>query len=99
MAFVSFVLNRTLDLEQEREYENNFYEHVKETWIKNKTKENLDWVSQRMHRLNRVDQRITLKNQLNLPKHLLDLIEYIEEIDKKWQFTEIQNLKELNDTW
>ena len=99
MAFVSFVLNRTLDLEEERKYENDFYEQVKETWIKTKTKENLDWVSQRMHRLNRVDQRVTLKNHLNPPKHLLDLIDYLEEVDKKWQFTETQNLKDLNDTW
>ncbi len=63
-----------MNLAEERNLENDFYEKVKEVWINDKTKKNMEWLAVRIDRINVVDQRITIEAQIKLSEEVARLV-------------------------
>jgi hypothetical protein len=63
-----------MNLTEERNLENVFYEKVKEVWLDDKTKKNMEWLAARIDRLNVVDQRIMIEEEIKLSEEVASLV-------------------------
>ena len=65
---------KQLTLEEERECENTFYEKVRDIWIDDPTNSNLEWLCDRIERLNVADQKITIEKEQKISNDLRELL-------------------------
>lgn len=62
-----------MNLAEQRNLENDFYEKVKEVWLNDKTKKNMEWLAARIDRLNIVDQRVMIESEIKLSEEVARL--------------------------